>query len=266
MIWKSAFMIQIFLIMSSLCLSASVFLASAPPRVGESIHFRKHCQQRLGSRNHNSIRWGVQTQAVVFPSLYPLAWSVNPVTFLLFQTEKVKSNHFRANLHLSFCLRNNFFTKQRWFVAWNNWECWTFSVFRCGRSWAYQHQCQHFHHVWRREHLERGNGPPPLICDVTVRLHYDVPSDRHSVSEIINIFLPLNFSLRLRQRDGNKKGSILKKIWKTRWTKVGIWLSLQRQLSAFAPQFFSAATKKWGKDDLTASLLQNMCMTYLWNK
>lgn len=104
-----------FLIWWPLCLSASVFLASAPSRVGESLHFRKHCQQRLDSRHHNSIRWGVQTQAVVFPASYLLARPVNPVTFLLFQAEKVKSNQFRANLHLPFCLRNNVPTKQRWF-------------------------------------------------------------------------------------------------------------------------------------------------------
>lgn len=44
---------------------------------------------------------------------------------------------------------------------------------------------------------------------------------------MINIFLPLNLCLRLRQRDENKKTFRLKEIWKTRWTKVGIWLSLQ---------------------------------------
>lgn len=85
-----------------------MFLASAPPRVGESLHFRKHCQQRLFCRNHNSIRWGVQTQAVVFPSSSLPARPVNPGTFLLFQSERVKSNQFCANLHLPLCLRNNF--------------------------------------------------------------------------------------------------------------------------------------------------------------
>lgn len=50
------FTIHMLLIWSPLYLPASVFLASAPARVGESLHFGKHCQQRLGSRNHNSIR------------------------------------------------------------------------------------------------------------------------------------------------------------------------------------------------------------------
>lgn len=170
------------LIWPPLCLPASVFLASAPPRVGESLHFGKHRQQRLGSRNHNSIRWGVQTQAVALPSSSPPAPPVNPVTFLLFQAEnvKIKSARCRSPASFFYYLRNNFSHKALliWFVAGNNWdyECWIFSVPRCGRSWACQHQRQHFHHVGRREHLERGSGPAPLHPDVNGRLHYECHS------------------------------------------------------------------------------------------
>lgn len=196
-----------------LCLSASVFLASAPPRVGESLHFRKHCQQRLGSRHHNSIRWGVQTQTVVFPSSHPSAQPVNPVTFGLFQAENVKSNQFHANLHLPFCLRNNFPTKQCWFgllleiigitsvapslysgVVGAELTSTNVSIFITSDAG----------NTWREV-------TAALSCDITMWLHHVVPSVCHPVSEMINIFLPLNVSLHLRQRDGNKKAFILKK-------------------------------------------------------
>lgn len=41
-----------------LCFAALLFVTSTPSRIGESLHLGKHHQQRVSSRNYNSIRWG----------------------------------------------------------------------------------------------------------------------------------------------------------------------------------------------------------------